>query len=216
MAEPARRRRRKEARPQEILEAALALFTERGFSATRLDDIAARAGVSKGTLYLYFASKEAIFSELVRHAVLPNIARVEALVAGWSGSRASLLRRMIELLGTALREDRIAAFPKLVIAESGNFPELARQYREEVIERGLGLFARVIAAGVAAGEFREVDSRHAAKLCVAPMLLLAVWRTCLARADEQPLDAQALVETHVETLLRGLAAKGGPVPEGVR
>lgn len=209
MASPPLPRRRKEARPGEILEAALALFTERGFSATRLEDIAARAGVSKGTLYLYFPGKEAIFTALVRHAVLPNIARVEALAEGWSGPQASLLRRMIELLGGALREERVAAFPKLVIAESGNFPELARQYREEVIERGLGLFARVIAAGVTAGEFRPVDPAHAAKLCVAPVLLMALWRTCLARGDEPPLDAAGLVEAHLTTLLRGLAAEGG-------
>ncbi len=213
-----RHRRRKEARPGELLDAALTLFAERGYSATRIDDIAARAGVSKGTLYLYFPSKQDVFKALVREAVIPNIERLEHLVADHSGPAAAALRQVLTRLGGLLqRQPRLAALPKLIITEAANFPDLARFYLDTVIRRGTGLIEGLVRRGIAAGEFRPVDPRATAKLCVAPILFLALWRHSFEPHDDAPIDSGAFVELHVDTLLRGLAATStppGPIPEG--
>src|SRR5690606_34673041 len=136
MREP-RWRRRKEARPGEIVEAALALFGERGFAATRLEEVAARAGVSKAALYRYFPGKQALFEAAVRHAILPRLEAVEELVARerYEGSSADLLRFLFDRLG-ALVDSDASVLPKLVIAEAGNFPKLAEFYVETVVKRG--------------------------------------------------------------------------------
>jgi AcrR family transcriptional regulator len=205
--QPARRwRRRKEARPAEIVEAALEVFAERGFSAARIDDVAARAGISKGTLYLYFASKEELFKAVVRQALLPNLARVERMLAAHPGSAAERIRAVIGQIGALLQGTPIGVIPKLVIAESGNFPELARFYHQEVISRGLGLLGREIERGVARGEFRPVDLGDGARLLVAPVLLAAIWKTTFEAHAGAPLDVPAFLETALDVVLRGLGA----------
>jgi AcrR family transcriptional regulator len=203
---PSPRRRRKEARPEEILSAALESFAARGFAATRIEDVAARAGISKGTLYLYFNGKEELFKAVVRQALLPNLARVEALAASFEGPSAVLLERLL-LTVAGVVESRVGAIPKLVIAEAGNFPDLARFYLEEVVHRGLGLIAMILRRGIARGEFREVDVDHAVFCVIAPMLIAALWKTSLELHDESgPLDVRALVRAHLDLLLRGLEA----------
>jgi AcrR family transcriptional regulator len=200
-----RGRPRKLAGPQEILPAALRVFAATGFAATRLEDVARAAGLSKAALYLYFDSKEAIFEALVRSAVVPNVERVEREIEAWSGSAAELLRMLLTRLGRAMIESEIAVFPKLIIAEATNFPALADFYRQAVIDRALGLFARVVARGVASGEFRATDPALAARLCIAPLLLSALWRTCFARPGDGSPEATALLDLHADTVLRGLA-----------
>ena len=204
----ARWRRRKHARPQEILEAALAVFAEKGFAAARMDDIAARARVSKGTIYLYFPSKEAVFKALVQEMIGPQLARLADLARAHEGAIAPLLAAMLRNLGQFIATSDKVVLPKMVIAEAGNFPDLARIYREEVIERGLGLFGNLLQAGMARGEFREIPIPHAVRMCLAPLLLAAIWRTTFARFDPVPYDYQGLIEAHVTTLLRGLAREG--------
>ncbi len=198
-------RRRREARPQELLEAALAVFAEKGFSAARLDEIAARAGVSKGTLYLYFPNKEALLEALVDSAILPRIERIERLVAGWRGSSALLLRAIARMVAGVLRHERLVAFPKLVIAEATNFPAFAERYRRRVIDRGVGLLGRIIARGIGRGEFRRVDPETTARLLLAPVLFAAIWQTCFARFDTEPFDPLPLLRAHLDIFLRGLA-----------
>jgi AcrR family transcriptional regulator len=203
----ARWRRRKEARPDEILAAALASFAERGFAATRLDDVAARAGISKGTLYLYFKGKEDLFEAVVRATLVPNIERLETLGATFEGPSAELLERLLlTLAGVAGSE--IGAIPKLVVAEAGNFPELARFYLDEVVRRGLRLIASILHRGVRRGEFRQLDIEHAAFCVFGPILLAALWKNSLEPYDEAPLDTQALARTHLDLLLRGLEVRG--------
>ncbi len=196
-------RRRKEARPGEILEAALACFAERGFAATRLDDVARRAGVTKGTLDLYFPNKEELFKAVVRQAILPNIIRGEALVDESSEPAPVLLERLIrhwaELIPTPA-----SAVPKLVFAEAGNFPDLARFYLEEVARRGMGLIRRVLRAGIERGEFRPVDVDSTVRCVVAPMIFTMLWRHSLERHEGRALDPEALCRAHLELLLRGL------------
>jgi AcrR family transcriptional regulator len=200
-------RRRKEARPDEILAAALASFAERGFAATRLDDVAARAGISKGTLYLYFKGKEELFEAVVRATLVPNLERVEALTATFEGPSARLLERLL-LTIAGIVDSRVGAIPKLVIAEAGNFPDLARFYLDEVVRRGLRLIGTILRRGIERGEFRPIDVDHTVFCVIAPMLIAALWKNSLEPHDDAPLDAQALARAHLELLLRGLEARG--------
>jgi len=202
--EKARWRRRKDARPQEILEAALSVFAEKGFAAARMEEIAGRARVSKGTIYLYFDSKEAVFRALVREMLVPRLNQAAGIARDHHGSVALLLAQILRTLGQFISTSDRVVLPKIVIAEAGNFPDLARIYREEAVERGLQLFGSMIEAGIARGEFRPVSGRHAARLCIAPLLLAGIWRTTFARLDGEPYDYAGLIETHIETLLRGL------------
>lgn len=202
-------KRRKAARPQEILEAAMGVFAEKGFARTRMEDIARKAGVTKGTIYLYFANKEAVFEELVRDSIGHALEQVLQSVERFEGPTGDLLRFALTAIGQfVLTSDRVV-LPKIVIAEAGNFPQLVRFYRSEVIDRGLGVLTRVIARGITRGEFRPLAPEHVARLCIAPLLLAAFWRTTFAQFDAVPYDYQGLVQTHLDVLLRGLAAQEG-------
>jgi AcrR family transcriptional regulator len=200
-------RRRKDARPQEILAAALSVFAERGFAAARMDDIAARARVSKGTIYLYFESKEAVFRALIQETLAKRVSDLAAFVRDHRGPVAPLLRELLLRLGHMVSTSDLVVLPKMVIAEAGNFPDLARIYREEVVERGLTLFGGLLQLGMERGEFRKIPVEHAVRLCIAPLLLAAIWRTTFAPLDAAPYDYAGLVEAHVSTLLRGLQAE---------
>ena len=202
--ETTRWRRRKDARPQEILEAALAVFAEKGFAAARMEQIAARAGVSKGTIYLYFDSKEGVFRALVHEMLGTQLARFADSARASSGPVAPVIADILRRIGEFIAASDRVVLPKIVIAEAGNFPDLARIYREEVIEKGLGLFAGLLKKGMASGEFRSMPIPHAVRLCIAPVLLGAIWRTTFAQLDSEPYDYAGLVEAHIATLLRGL------------
>lgn len=204
-APPRRRSRRKQTRPAEIVEAALALFTERGFAATKLEDVAARAGIGKGTIYLYFATKEELFRAVVRQRLVPNLDAIEAMVAGHTGSSAELLRRIAER-ALQLIESDIAAIPKLVLAESGNFPAIARLYAEEVARRGMALLEGVFARGMERGEFRRLDPHSVLPLFSGPLLVMALWRHSLGRHTDIRFDPRQVIETHLDVFLRGLSA----------
>lgn len=204
---PPRRTRRKDARPSEIREAALALFSERGFAATRLGDVAERAGVGKGTIYLYFPNKEELFRAVVRHDLLPNLEALEAVADSDATTATTTLRTILfALLATCDRP--ISAIPKLVIAEAGNFPALARFYVEEVTARGRRLIERVLRRGIEQGEFRAIDVPLTVPLVVAPALMLMLWNTSLSPYAEAPLDPVKVLEHHLDVLFRGLA----PIP----
>jgi AcrR family transcriptional regulator len=200
---PGRWRRRKEARPGEILAAALDCFAERGFAATRLEDVAQRAGVTKGTLYLYFASKEELFKAVVREAIVSGIARSEERIGDASEPAPQLLRDVLR--GWADRSKTSAgAITKLVIAEAGNFPDLARFYLDEVVHRGRSLFRRVLRAGIERGEFRPVDIEDAIDCVIAPLILATLWRHSLAPYDDRSGDIDAVCDLHLQLLCEGL------------
>jgi len=205
--QPRRWQRRKDARPQEILEAALAVFAEKGFAATRMNDIAARAGVTKGTIYLYFPSKEEVFKSLVRESIGTTLSAVVASAGAFEGSARALLEFVLRNVGRfVLTSDRV--LPKIMLAEAGNFPELVRFYRGEIIEKGLTLLSSVFARGIANGEFRnDVKPEHAARLAIAPVLLAALWRTTFAPLETEPYDLEGLIDAHLAVLLRGLEAR---------
>jgi AcrR family transcriptional regulator len=204
---PAKRRaRRKAARPAEILAAALAVFARRGFAAARLEEVAAAAGIGKGTIYLYFPNKEELFRAVVRERLLPNLDEIEALVAAHRGSQAELLRQIGARLGRLI-DSELVALPRLVLAESGNFPGLARFYVDEVVKRGVALFATVIRRGVTNGEFRPVEPLAVLPLFAGPFAVLALWQSVLRPYADFSFDPALVVQTHLEVLLRGLAAE---------
>ena len=189
----------------EILGAALTCFAERGFAATRLDDVAQRAGVTKGTLYLYFPNKEELFKAVVAQALVPNLERGEALLseADAPQSAAALLAALIR--GWAeLARSPASAIPKIVVSEAGNFPDLARFYREQVVDRTMALLRRVLQLGIARGEFRAVELDDTVRCIFAPLLLAMLWRHSLGRHELAGFDPDAICETHMQLLLDGL------------
>ena len=198
--------RRKEARPEEITAAALELFVERGFANTRLEDVAARAGISKGTLYLYFANKEELFKAVVREALVARLVEFRGQIEKFQGSSFELLRLVFKTWWERIGATRTSGIPKLIISEARNFPEIARFYVEEVVRPGRETLAAVIRRGIARGEFRDVDAGTVAQLMAAPMLQISLWRNSLEPCSDERIDPAALIETHVEMLSRGLAA----------
>ena len=186
----ARWERRKESRPAELLAAALELFVERGYAATRLDEVAGRAGVSKGTLYLYFDSKEELFKAVVRETIVPLIDAYRRDVEGSGEPSAVLLERFFRDWWGRFGATRLAGIAKLIIAEAGNFPEVARFFHHEVIEPNGAVLAAIIERGVARGEFAPVDVRTAVHLWMAPLVLKAIWA--------HSLDSLCPAESRVE------------------
>jgi AcrR family transcriptional regulator len=207
--------RRKDARPAELTSAALALFVERGYAATRLEDVARLAGVSKGTLYLYFDSKEALFKAVVREGMLPVLERGERMLAEHQGSASGLLRDLVQGWWELIGNTPFGGLPKLMFSECRNFPELGTFYFEEVISRGYRLIEAVLERGIASGEFRRLDMAYATRLVIAPLVLLAIWRHSFDFCDSHRLEAQRYIDHHVQLLLHGLVpAPGLERPEG--
>jgi AcrR family transcriptional regulator len=197
--------RRKEARPGEILDAALDLFVERGFAATRLDDVAQRAGVSKGTVYLYFDSKEDLFKAVVRSGIVRAIEAAEERVDRFEGESADLLRTLVAGWWNAIGSTRHSGIPKLMISEAQNFPELARFYNAEVIQRGSGLFARAVQRGIDRGEFRPVNVDYTVRALVSPLIMRSILQhSFLACAGPEDFDVPAYFAHTVDLVLNGL------------
>ena len=186
------------------MEAALELFVERGFAATRLADVASRAGVSKGTLYLYFANKEALFKAVVRSSILPVIRNAEGLVGEFKGSASELLRSVVKGMWSKVGGTLLSGIPKLIIAESRNFPELARFYYEEVICRGVGVMQGILARGVQQGEFRAIDAEPTARAMMGPVLLMMLWQHSFLDFENEPLRDERYFDSYLSLVLDGL------------
>ncbi len=200
--------RRKDARPGEILDAALDLFVEKGFAATRLEDVAQRAGVSKGTVYLYFDSKEDLFKAVIRSGMVRAIEEAERRVAAYPGSASDLLRELYTAWWQNIGGTKLAGIPKLMISEAQNFPELARFYYEEVIQRGSQLFARTIERGVERGEFRPVNVDYAVRALVSPLIMRAIIEhSFLPCAGPEDFDVPAYFDHTLGLVLDGLRTR---------
>jgi TetR/AcrR family transcriptional regulator len=207
-----RRGRRKEARPGELLEAALDLFVEKGFAATRAEEVAARAGVSKGTLFLYFPSKEDLFKAVVRENMSGRFAEWKDEFDRFDGSTADMVRFCLKVWWERIGATRASGLTKLVISEARNFPDIAAFYQQEVIRPATLLIRRILQRGVERGEFRKMDIEYTAYGLMAPMMFLVMMKHSLGACvpQEWPLDPQRYIDAQVETLLHGLCVPPQP------
>lgn len=206
-AAPPRWQRRPEARPDEIIDAALAVFGQSGFARAKLDDVARQAGVSKGTLYLYFDSKESLFREMVRARVVASLAEAEEFVRGYEGSSRELLVELVRRMYTRIRCEQMTRIARLVQGELGHFPELARFYFDEVILRARRLVGQVLDRGIATGEFRPSTNGFAAR-GLSSLLVHTAQVQCFYHVfDPHGLTDEQAVEGLIDLYLHGVLAR---------
>ncbi|WP_421998002.1 TetR/AcrR family transcriptional regulator [Reyranella sp.] len=204
IAEPPRTRR-PEDRAREITRAALELFVTKGFSATKLEEVAKAAGVSKGLPYLYFKSKEELFKAVIVEAIGEPLVRANEMVDAFEGSTEALLCELIDKF-RAFAESPMGGVIKLILAEAGNFPDVARFYCSNFDLRGRELFAKVLRRGVARGEVRPIaDIEMTAILLAQPIAMHSVWLRSLAPFDEtHPADSERYYAAYLDFILRSL------------
>jgi len=202
--ETKKRARRKAERPAEILDAAFEEFVKHGYSAARLEDVAALAGVTKGTIYFYFDTKERVFEEMVRHKsneFLPNL-KDYALTLG--GSHTDRLRALVIFTYAHIAENRASReILRFLISEGGRFPGLVDRHFDEFVEPMMQQFKNVIDSGVAAGEFRDAPATAFTEIVMSPALLLSLWS--LLFGTRRQFDMGAFTEASIDLIMRGLA-----------
>jgi len=197
--EPTRRRAvSTEVRRKSILDAALKVFAKHGFAAARLDDVAAAAGVAKGTLYLYFSDKEALFEELVRNTVTPVLAEISAKAEADIPIRL-FLPRLFEVFRTEVLGTERKLILRLVLTEGQRFPRIAEFYHREIVSRGIKILRKVARRAVQHGELSSDAVARFPQLIMAPLLVAVLWDGLFARFD--PLDVEGLLDAHAEILL---------------
>lgn len=208
--------RRKADRPDELLDAALELFVERGFAATRVDDVAQRAGVSKGTVYLYWSSKEDLLRAVIQRFLIGPLNTGEAAVQAHRGTVPHLLRTTFADWWISVIDSRASGVFKLMLAEARNFPEIAAFYRREVVERGQALIRPIIERGIDRGELRPVDTEAAVFSLLLPMVMMCVHKHSISACA--PIggwqDSSRLIRAHVDLLLQGMQVDAAPKMPG--
>jgi AcrR family transcriptional regulator len=205
------RQRRKQARPQELLDAALDLFVEKGFAATRSEEVAQRAGVSKGTLYLYYPSKEELLKAVIRRNVVSEIAESLDIVEQFDGSSAALLTTIFDQWWLRIGETRASGIVKLMLSEVRNFPEIAQFYVDEVIAPSHRLMSVILERGIARGEFRQVDVPEVVHALVAPMLYLMLHKHSIGACGVcHAIDPGAVIAAQLDLVLNGLLVRSRP------
>ncbi len=204
-----KRERRKEARPGELLEAALDLFVEKGFAATRVDEVAARAGVSKGTLFLYFPSKEELFKAVVRENIAGRFAEWNNELENFAGTTSEVLRYCYQVWWERIGCTKASGITKLMLSEAQNFPEIVKFYQQEVILPGQALIRRILQRGVARGEFRPVNLDYAVYLVLAPMIFLMLWKHSVGACvpDALGMTPEQYIEMQADNILLGLCVR---------
>jgi AcrR family transcriptional regulator len=205
------RQRRKLERPRELLDAALDLFVEKGFAATRAEEVAARAGVSKGTLYLYYPSKEELLKEVIRQNVVNQIAEGVEIVRAFEGSSSELLAHMMRLWWERVGETRASGILKLMMSEVRNFPEIAQFYIDEVTQPCDRMLAEIVERGIARGEFRPVQVADVVHALIGPLLFLVMNKHSLgACAAVAKLEPRPIIEAQIDLVLHGLEPRSPP------
>jgi TetR/AcrR family transcriptional regulator len=195
-----KRRRRKEARPAEIISAAMQLWKDRGFSATRLEDVAAGAGIAKSTIYLYFPSKEALFEAAVQERLVATMERAKGVAQGFDGPTETLLLRFFETIRSEMVEGGAFVFLKVLLSEGHRFPDLVARYETVVLRRGMETVRGIFTRGVERGELRPEAADCDPRLVMAPAMMLALWGTVF-RGVPVP-DVHRVLRQHVSILLR--------------
>ncbi|MBP6404972.1 MAG: TetR/AcrR family transcriptional regulator [Proteobacteria bacterium] len=206
-----KRERRKEARPGELLDAALDLFVEKGFAATRAEEVAARAGVSKGTLFLYFQSKEELFKAVISENIAGRFTEWNAEFDAFDGSSADMLRYAMNMWWERIGATRASGITKLIISEAHNFPDVTAYYQSEVIQPGHALIRRILQRGVDRGEFAVTDMDHAAYSVIAAMVFLVMSKHSMGACVPagQALDPRRYIDSQAAIILGGLLVRGG-------
>jgi AcrR family transcriptional regulator len=204
--------RRPEARPDEILDAAFSVFGESGFARAKIDDVARLAGVSKGTVYCYFDSKESLFREMVRAKVVASLAEAEVFVRTFDGPAPALLAELIRRMYGRVRREQMMQLARVVQGELPHFPELARFYFDEVILRARRLIEQVLERGIATGEFRPGASGFAARGLSSMLVHTAQVQCFFHRFDPQALTEEQAVEGLIDLYLHGVLAHPAECP----
>ena len=201
---PPTRVRRPDDRASEIAKAALELFVAKGFAATKLEDVAKAAGVSKGLPYLYFKSKDELFKAVIVEAIAGPISRARELVDVFEGTTEELLGELVRRF-REFAESPAGGVIKLILAEAGNFPDVARFFCSDFDLRGRELFAMTIRRGIARGEFRPVDDVDTTAIVLAqPLAMHSVWLRSLAPYDEKKIDSDQFYASYLDLVLKGL------------
>lgn len=200
-------RRRAEARPDEILDAARDLFSAQGYAHCSVDQIAKAAGVSKGAVYLYFPSKRAILEALVKRAVVPISAEALAGMPQAVGNLRATLTFFLRMIAQKLADPNIFAVPRIVIREAAVVPEIAEMYREAVLEPAMPVLIGIIKAGVASGELRPIDPELTLRTIMGPMILHMLMSEVFGITPARGLAMSELIENHLEILTNGLFAQ---------
>jgi AcrR family transcriptional regulator len=199
-------RRRAEARPDEVLDAALALFVEKGFAATRVEDIASRAGLSKGAVYLYFPSKEAILEGLVKRAVRPIADNALGFLENYAGDPRLVIGTVLKMIAGRIADPKLIAIPRLLVREIVNFPDFAQMYRREVLDRVIPAVTALIASGVREGYFRPVDPELTLRSVVGPIIAHMLMAELFGIRPANGLEIERLIDNHLTILFDGLSA----------
>ncbi len=203
MANEKPRQRRKEARPSEILQAALLEFSENGFAGAKIEAIAARAGVAKGTVYIYYSTKEEIFEAIVRAKVSPVFNLIAGIVKLWPGSQATLLKKIITRFYSEMVEnDERRMILKTLISESDRFEELAKFYHKEIIVGARKMISQIIQKGIDKGEFRDSPIKYEPAVIMGPAMFAAVWKMSFEKAEK--LNTKRWLEAHIDLIVNGL------------
>ncbi|MCI4680869.1 TetR/AcrR family transcriptional regulator [Rhodoblastus acidophilus] len=205
MARQARTEAERENRMRAIRKAALDIFSAKGFSAARLDDVAAAAGVAKGTIYLYFASKEDLLEAIVTTTIGATLAEVEQAVVASPAPAGQLLRLVVQAIAAGIQDPERRRVLHLVLSEGARFPAIGDFYHREIIAHGLRLVRAIAAKGHASGEFVSDEIERFPQLVFAPALLAIIWSVIFERIE--PLDAHALLEAHLDLLTRALTRR---------
>ena len=198
------RRRRKTARPGEIVAAAFAEFAEKGYASTRLIDVARRAGIAKGTIYLYFDTKEELFEAAVRAEVVSVLTEVESMIDAFEGASDILLQMFVTKAYRDLMDSHARILMRIIIGEGHLFPELRELYFNTVISRGMRVVDRIVERGIERGEFRDGPVREYPRLVMAPVLMASIWQ--MSFSEFSAIDVDRYMAAHLDLLLNGLRA----------
>jgi TetR/AcrR family transcriptional regulator len=201
----AKHARRKEARPGELLDAALDLFVAKGFAGTRVEEVAAKAGVSKGTLFLYFRSKEELFEAVVRENIGNQINQGLAEIESFEGTTTDMLKFAMFAWWDRVGNTKASGISKLVMSEASNFPALANFYQETVVKPGRQLISTILQRGVDRGEFRTLNLDYAVYSVIAPLMFLTMWKHSVGACTiEAPLDPENYINSQADIIVNGI------------
>lgn len=199
---PSKRELQKEARRNAIIDAGFQEFAQQGFTAAKLDDVAVRAGIGKGTIYLYFDSKEALFEEVVRKNMFPKRDEAKQYAREFRGTATELLKTHIARMYEGLHQDKMPQLVAMIMGETARFPTLADFFFKEMVQTNQNVLSSIVQRGVESGEFRESALSEFTQILIAPAMISAIWR--LQFDNYAPLDIEKYSQAHIEFVIRGL------------